>query len=168
MIFDKFKNLTQDRTIKATIGMGREKFDFLVDIFSESYDVIQQERLEKQEIKRVQRTGPKGVLDTPEKQLFFVLYYLKTYPTFDVLGFHFNLSAGHAHDYIASYLPVLQRSLERLGAAPKREISDPEEFNQLVNKYEKILIDGTEVPCVRPADYDEQESRYSGKKNAIR
>ena len=167
MIFDQFKKLTRERTIKATIGMSREKFDSLVPVFADSYDAIQQERLKNKEIKRIQNSGPKGVLDTSEKQLFFTLYYLKTYPTFDVLGFHFGLSAGHAHDYIVSYLPVLQRSLETLDVAPKREISDPKEFKQLVDKYDKILIDATEAPCVRPADYDEQEDCYSGKKNAI-
>ena len=128
MIFDQFKKLTRERTIKATIGMSREKFDSLVPVFADSYDAIQQERLKNKEIKRIQNSGPKGVLDTPEKQLFFTLYYLKTYPTFDVLGFHFGLSAGHSHDYIVSYLPVLQRSLETLDVAPKREISDPKEW----------------------------------------
>jgi hypothetical protein len=37
MIFDQFKNLTRERTIKATIGMSREKFDSLVDVFANSY-----------------------------------------------------------------------------------------------------------------------------------
>ena len=164
MIFDQFKNLTRERTIKATIGMSREKFGSLVDVFANSYNAIQQERLKNKEIKRIKNSGPTGILDTPEKQLFFVLYYLKTYPTFDVLGFHFDLSAGHAHDYVVCYLSVLQHSLETLGAAPKREISDPKEFMQLIEKYDKILIDGTEASCVRPADNDEQENRYSGKK----
>jgi hypothetical protein len=72
----------------------------LVDVFANSYNAIQQERLKNKEIKRIQNSGPTGILDTPETQLFFVLYYLKTYPTFDVLGFHFDLSAGHAHDYV--------------------------------------------------------------------
>lgn len=164
MIFDQFKNLTRDRTVKAIIGMSREKFDLLVPVFSSSDDEIQQERLTNKEIKRIQNSGPKSILDSYEKKLFFTLYYLKAYPTFDVLGFHFGLSAGHAHDYIVEYLPVLQRSLEKLGTAPIRDIKNPKEFEQIIEKYDKILIDGTEVSCVRPANNEEQEERYSGKK----
>ena len=164
MIFDQFKNLTRDRTVKAIIGMSREKFDLLVPVFSSSDDEIQQERLTNKEIKRIQNSGPKSILDSYEKKLFFTLYYLKSYPTFDVLGFHFGLSAGHAHDYIVEYLPVLQRSLEKLGTAPIRDRKDPKEFEQIIEKYDKILIDGTEVSCVRPAKDEEQEERYSGKK----
>jgi hypothetical protein len=37
----------------------------------------------------------------------------------------------------------------------------------VIEKYDRILIDGTEVSCVRPADNEEQENRYSGKKIAI-
>jgi hypothetical protein len=66
MIFDQFKNLTRERTIKATIGMSREKFDSLVDVFANSYNAIQQERLKNKEIKRIQNSGPTGILDTPE------------------------------------------------------------------------------------------------------
>lgn len=163
-IYEKFKKLNIGRMIKATIGMSREKFDTLVPVFADMYQTIQEERLQRKEIKRLWKSGPKGVLDTPEKRLFFVLYYLKTYPTFDVLGFQFDLSAGHAHDEVAAYLPVLQRTLERLNMLPKRAVESVDEFRQLVDQYSKILIDCTEVPCVRPCDDDEQSERYSGKK----
>jgi hypothetical protein len=163
-IYEKFKELKIDRMIKATIGMSREKFDTLVPVFADVYQTIQEERLQRKEVKRLWKSGPKGVLDTPEKRLFFVLYYLKTYPTFDVLGFQFDLSAGHAHDDVAAYLPVLQRTLGTLNVLPKRAIESVEEFRQLVDQYSKLLIDCTEAPCVRPCDDDEQSERYSGKK----
>ena len=72
-----------------------------------SYATIQQERLLNKEIKNLPWGGRDPVLDTPEKQLFFTLFYLKTYPTFDVLGFHFGLSADHARDYLVFFLRVL-------------------------------------------------------------
>jgi len=46
--------------------------------------------------------------------LFFVLFYLKTYPTFDVLGFHFGLSARHAHDHVEFLMRILERALANL------------------------------------------------------
>jgi hypothetical protein len=167
MIFDQFKKLTVDRTVRATIGMSREKFDQLVSVFTQSERAIDEQRLANKDIRCLRKGGPPGNLDTPEKRLFFVLFYLKTYPTFDVLGFHFNLSAGHARDHITKAIKTLEHSLETLEVAPKREFNSAEDFKQCIEKYNKIIIDGMEVPCVRPTDKELQKARYSGKKNAI-
>ena len=40
--------------------------------------------------------GRKGLLVSPEQKLLFLLFYLKTYPTFDVLGATFGLSRSKA------------------------------------------------------------------------
>ena len=166
--FIKLDNEKHDRMIKATIGMSRAKFDILASAFAAAYDTIQLERLQRGEIKQVPSGGPKGNLGTFEKKLFFVLYYLKTYPTFDVLGFHFGLSSGHAHEHVEALLPVLLRSLSDLRVLPARSPGTPEEFLQLVEQYGDIAIDGMECPCVRPQDETLQKARYSGKKNATR
>ncbi|CAD7840585.1 MAG: hypothetical protein, partial [Olavius algarvensis Gamma 1 endosymbiont] len=49
-------------------------------------------------------------------------YYLKTYPTFDVLGFLFSLNAGHAHEYVVFFLRVLKRALANMDKLPKETI----------------------------------------------
>jgi hypothetical protein len=136
--------------------------------FAAAYDAVQLERRQQGEIKQVQTGGPKGHLDTSEKKLFFILYYLKTYPTFDVLGFHFGFSSGHAHHHVENLLPVLLRSLSDLGVLPARSPGSPEEFAQLVEQYGDIAIDGLESACVRPQDEELQKARFSGKKNATR
>ncbi|NJN46789.1 MAG: transposase family protein [Candidatus Competibacteraceae bacterium] len=148
--------------------MSCQKFDDLVPVFASAEDARHQERLQKKEIKRLPSGGHQGVLNTPRKRLFFVLYYLKTYPTFDVLGFHFGLSVGHAHDFIETYLHVLESALKTLTVFPDRRFKDAAEFMQAVEKYDEVMIDGVELPCVRPRDPDQQKDRYSGKKNAIR
>jgi hypothetical protein len=171
MIYEKLEKLDDEkhgRIIKSVIGMDRSKFNKLAEAFASAYNAIQQERLLKGEIKRVPSGGPKGYLDTPEKKLFFVLYYLKTYPTFDVLGFHFGFSSGHAHGHVDALLPVLLRSLSDLGLLPLRTPGTPEEFAQLIEQYGDIALDGLECACVRPQDKELQEDRYSGKKNATR
>ena len=171
MAYERFIKLDaekHDRMIKATIGMSRSKFDILATAFAAAYDSIQLERLQRGEIKQVPSGGPKGNLDTFEKKLFFVLYYLKTYPTFDVLGFHFGLSSGHAHEHVEALLPVLARALSDLDVLPARSPGTPEEFSQLVEQYGDIALDGLECPCVRPQDEALQKARYSGKKNATR
>ena len=167
MAYERFTKLDaekHDRIIKSLIGMSRPKFDILATAFSVAYDSIQLERLQRGEIKQVPSGGPKGCLDTFGKKLFFILYYLKTYPTFDVLGFHFGLSSGHAHNHVEALLPVLLRSLSDLGVLPARSPGTPEEFAQLVERYGDIAIDGLECPCVRPQDETLQKARFSGKK----
>jgi hypothetical protein len=171
MIYEKFELLDEKkhgRIIKSLIGIDRSKFNKLAEAFASAYDAIQQERLLKGEIKQVPSGGPKGHLAAPEKKLFFILYYLKTYPTFDVLGFHFGFSSGHAHDHVEALLPVLLRCLSDLGVLPLRTPGTPEEFAQLVEQYGDIAIDGLECPCVRPQDKELRDARYSGKKNASR
>jgi hypothetical protein len=171
MIYEKFDKLSDEkhgRIIKSVIGMSRSKFNILVEAVGTAYHTMQQERCQQGETKQVPSGGPKGYLDTIEKKLFFILYYLKTYPTFDVLGFHFGFSSGHAHDHVENLLPVLLRSLSDLGVLPARTPGTPEEFAQLVEHYGGIAIDGLECACVRPQDKELQEARYSGKKNATR
>jgi hypothetical protein len=171
MAYERFIKLDaekHDRMIKSLIGMSRSKFDILAAAFAVAYDAIQVERLQRGEIKQVPSGGPKGHLDTVGKKLFFVLFYLKTYPTFDVLGFHFGLSSGHAHNHMENLLPVLLRSLSDLGVLPARSPGTPEEFAQLVEQYGDIALDGFDCACVRPQDDELQKALFNGKKNATR
>lgn len=168
MIYEKFEKETSERTIKALIGINKPHFYKLRDTFSQAYIEHQNERVRNGEIKNIRRGGPKGHLDSLDKKLFFLLYYLKTYCTFDVLGFHFGFSAGHAHEHVTHLMPVLERSLALLNVLPARAFANPEELKQLVEKYGDILIDGVEMACVRPQDDERQKAHYSGKKNDIR
>ena len=63
-IYEKFKKLHIGRMIKATIGISREKFDALVPVFADMYQTIQEERLQRKEIKRLWKSGPKGILSS--------------------------------------------------------------------------------------------------------
>jgi len=133
--------------------MSREKFDGLVPNFSIAYQKIQ-----------FPKGGKPGVFSNHEERLFFVLFYLKTYPTFDVLGSHFGLSAGQIHDYVEPFLRVLERALTDLGQLPEVTLEIPEDLSQLVDQYNDIIIDGVEMAYVRPHDEAHQKERYSGKK----
>jgi hypothetical protein len=126
MAYEKFNQLDgkkHDRMIKATIGISLEKFNRLLVAFTAAYDSVQLERCQKGEIKNVSKGGPKGHLDTFGKKLFFILHYLKTYPTFDVLGFHFGFSSGHAHNHVENLMPVLRRSLADLPRRTARAVA---------------------------------------------
>lgn len=167
MIYEKFDSITDDRIVASLIGMSKAKFISLAKAFESASLEIDRERVQKGEIKQVKQGGPKGYIDSHEKKLFFILYYLKTYPTFDVLGFHFGFSGGHAHAHVDKLLPVLSRALDNLGLMPSRQPTNPAEFRQALEKYKNIAIDGVECPCARPQDDTAQKAHYSGKKKDI-
>jgi Helix-turn-helix of DDE superfamily endonuclease len=167
MVFEKFINLNNPRTEKSVVGLTKVQFLKLSEFFEQAYHDIQSDRLINGEIRRLPKGGALGVLDTPQKMLFFILYYMKTYCTFDVLGFTFGFSSGHAHDPIKRIFPVLKRTLLTLDALPVRTISSVEELMQLIKKHGKIILDGVERSCVRPQNDDAQKAHYSGKKNSM-
>jgi hypothetical protein len=74
MIFEKFIQLKTDRTVAAMIGMSRAKFDQLSLLFSDAYQEVQRERLQRKDIKRLPAGGHRGVFDSDQKRVvpFFI------------------------------------------------------------------------------------------------
>jgi len=70
MIYENFKHLTTDQTIKSVIGMNQEKFDGLVPNFSAAYQKIQEERYQNKEIKRLPKGGKPGVFRVTKNAYF--------------------------------------------------------------------------------------------------
>jgi Helix-turn-helix of DDE superfamily endonuclease len=131
-------------------------------------EIIEDKEIEYKEGRRKRKVGggAKGNLETADQKLFFVLYYMKNYPTYDVLGYLFDMDGGNACSHIQLLTPLVSRVLNRLGVMPERELHDKENFSQLIEKKE-LIIDATERRCVRPVNKERQKSRYSGKKKRI-
>jgi DDE superfamily endonuclease len=170
MIFKSLEEIGNDRVCKALTGLTKDQFKQVLNAFELSHQSVQKEQYEQrlksrpQRLSRMPAGGPRGYLSTLEQKLFFVLYYLKNYPTYDVLGYLFGFSGGHAYDHMQCLLPVLQHSLAALKLLPERGFENVAELEQLIEKEKKIIVDGVERPCARPQDDDEQRARYSGKK----
>lgn len=154
----------ESRTLKALIGMGAGEFEELCDTFAR---VLEQEVL-SQPRQRAPGGGSKGVLDSPAKKLFFVLLYLKVYPTFDVLGALFAKPRGRSCEDIHRFLPLLEKTLGRKCELPQRRISSMAEFRQRFPEVKDVMIDGVERPIQRPRSAKRQNRHYSGKKKSHR
>jgi len=117
---------------------------------------------------RIRKTGggQKGKLPTSESKLFFVLFYLKTYPTFDVLGFLADKERSHSYEAIVLYTKAVQKALGKKFVLPKRKIRSVEEFIQMFPDLKDVLLDGTERRIQRPKNKKSQTKTYSGKKKA--
>lgn len=167
-MFQKIHSL-KDRQYRALIGMPKQDFKGLTVVFSEC-DQQRKTKAYEDFVKKYDRqpsTGGKPIFKTPSEQLFFTLFYLKTYPTFDVLGFVFNCSAKAAHENLYKFLPILEQALETLGVLPKRKFDSVKAFIEFTKEHEDILIDATERIHHRKKDKEVQKKFYNGKKKHI-
>lgn len=167
MIFNTLSDIKSDRVCKSLTGLSLAQFKSLSETFESSYHAVQNNRLEKGDIKRLPQGGKEPHFKTFEQKLFFILYYKKNYSTFDTLGYLFNLSSGQAYEHVKFLLPCLEHSLSQLKMLPSRHFESEEEMIHTIENIDEIAIDGMERPCQRPQDDTLQKARYSGKKNAI-
>ncbi len=156
--------------MRALTGLEKEKLLKLQEAFEEVFKKEQEQAYEEGKKKgtreRKSGGGRKGKLPTLNDKLFFILFYLKSYPTFDVLGATFKMSRQKACENVHKLLPILCKTLMHLGVMPEREFSNPEELKEAMEEVEKILVDATERPHQRPENEEKQKEMYSGKKKA--
>lgn len=164
----KFQSMIirNERQFKAFTGLPENVFDRLLAQFTQCLESVRQQRYEKHRVPHQRRPGGgrKGALSTPELKLFFILFYLKNYPTFDVLGGLFNLSPAKAQENVIKLLPILKQAETCLHVLPHRHFKPTGNNKQDNEIIRKIIIDATERPCSRPHHARKQKHYYSGKK----
>jgi hypothetical protein len=154
--------LENDRLLRALTGLNRKAFDALCAVFGSVY----QERLENdpKPRKRARGGGRKARLRSIESKLFFILFYFKCYPTFDVLSFLFELDRGRANRWVHRLQGILEAALGRKLVLPERKLESIEQFLERFPEVKEVIFDGTERPVQRPQDREKQKAHYSGKK----
>lgn len=150
------------RTSKSLTGLTPSEFWNLVPLFEANF-LEQRIRLLPNRQRKV-GGGRKGVLPTAADKLFTALFYLKCYPTFDVLAFMVGLDRTRSCRNIHLLLPVLEKTLGRQLVLPKRQIHSVEEFFILFPEVKDIFIDGTDRRVQRPKNPKRQNKLYSGKR----
>lgn len=149
------------RAIHALTGMSYQEFTNLIPVFEKT---LCEYYLSKRNRKRNPGGGKKGHLKTIEDKLFFILFYLKTYPTFDVLAFFSNKGRGRSCEAVHLYLSILQKALGKKIKLPERKIRSVEEFMEKFPEVKDVFVDGTERRMQRPKKTRRNKRHYSGKK----
>jgi hypothetical protein len=161
-------HIRNERQFRALTGIPEKEFNRLLPEFTSCLEAAQQQRYRRRKHQR--RRGPgggrKGTLSTPESKLFLLLFYLKNYPTYDVMGSLFNLSPSKVEEQIVKLIPVLRQAEKNLGVLPHRHFKAPVVEQQDNENTVKIMIDVTERPCRRPKNHRRQKNCYSGKRKA--
>jgi len=157
-----FKN---ERLILSLTGLNSKEFKELLPLFAAVW------KDKKRHYHRLHTTGQrafgggrKGFLPTIEHKLFYILFYFKCYPAFDLAGFIFGCDRSKACLRQQELSKMLELSLGRKSVMPKRKMRTMEEFLQAFPDAKDVFIDGTERPVQRSEDKQRQKANYSGKK----
>ena len=131
--------LKDDRQLRSLIGLGRDEFEKLLNEFTSCLKEDQLKNRRGKPKKHRQRKiggGRKSALGLPENQLFFILFYLKNYPTYDVLAFTFNISRGCAFESVQRLLPMLNQTQKNLKVLPLYRTKSANQMNYMLNLYQ--------------------------------
>jgi hypothetical protein len=150
-----------NRVMKAMTGLSHYEFEQLVPSFEHELYLHQLNRSGRL---RKPGGGIKGHLPDAQAKLLFILFYIKAYPTFDVLGCLSGKSSGRSCEAAHLYLVVLQKTLGKKIQFPERKIRSMEELLQKFPEVKDVFIDGTERPIQRPKRAKNNKRTYSGKK----
>jgi len=117
-----YDSVRSERQLKSATGLGKQEFEKLLQAFEQAMIENSDEKYLQNRNKRSRRPGGgrKGKLETPENKVFFILFYLKIYPTFDVLGLVFDLNPSKAEENVKKRLPILKRAQSKLNVLPRR------------------------------------------------
>ena len=153
-----FKN---DRLMRSLTGLNLAAFDQLLPSFTAAYQAAHPISSKRQ---RAPGGGRKANLEEMEDKLFFVLFYFKCYPTFDLAGIFFDFDRSQANRWLHRLQPILEAALGEELMLPKRQLRSVAEFIACFPEAERVILDGVERPIQRPKDKRRQERTYTGKK----
>jgi hypothetical protein len=162
--------IRDERQMKALTGLSQAHFDSLLPVFRDLYRATPPHTYEEGSQSGTRRRRPgggsKGKLRTLVEKLQFVLYYYKTYPTFDVLGTQLAMARSKAHANLHKLSPMLYDTLVQLELMPSRELRTPEALKAALQGMDRLLIEATERAYHRPHDEAKQREHDSGQKTA--
>jgi len=152
----------------ALTSLTAKEFEILLIYFHKAWDeYISMNYINRAERKRNYGAGRKPVLSNIGDKLFFILYYLKTYPLQTVIAVNFGISQSQANEWIHKLAKILRNALDKMGQLPERDAHSLMVALQDIAATEELAIDGTERRRQRPKDSEKQKEYYSGKKKPI-
>ncbi|MBU4422046.1 transposase [Patescibacteria group bacterium] len=152
--------LKNERLTSALTGLRPQEFLDLLPAFSEAWQKSKRHKNRKRKI----GGGRIGFLRTIPEKLFFILFYYKCYPTYDVMSFFYGCNRANTFRRQRQLSGILEATLGKKLVLPKRQMRSVEDFLKAFPEAREVFIDGTERPIQRPKDKEKQKANYSGKK----
>lgn len=160
------KILNSKRLTLALTGLTPQEFADLLPVFKQVWQDKKLSEYRKHRKQRVRKPGGgrKGFLKEMQDKLFFILFYYKCYPTYDVLTFLYGFDRANGFRRQEQLTEILEKTLGRKMALPERRLRKIEEFFEMFPEAKEVFVDGTERPVQRPKNKEQQKDKYSGKK----
>lgn len=160
------KVLKNKRLTLALTGLTPEEFVGLLPMFEKMWQDKKQSDYRNNRKHRARKPGGgrKGFLREVRDKLFFILFYYKCYPTYDVLTLLFGFDRANGFRRQKQMTEILEKTLGKKMTLPERRLRKLEEFFAMFPEAKEVFIDGTERPIQRPKDKNRQKDKYSGKK----
>ena len=163
---------------RGIFGIDKEQFEKLFDHFQHLY---KEETLKSYEERKMLYASIDNGLTARLKYineeklrqyLHVLIYYLRHYPTFEVLGWTIGKTKQEAWQIVHQWFVLLIKSLDACKVLPARDLKNVRQIAEnllgdgVINNEElDLIIDVTERRINRPKK--NQEIYYSGKKNII-
>ena len=160
------KILKSKRLTLALTGLTSQEFVYLLPSFEKAWFDKKDYEYRKHRKQRARKPGGgrRGFLREIQDKLFFILFYYKCYPTYDVLTFLYGFDRANGFRRQEQMTEILEKTLGRKMALPERRLKRIEEFLEMFPEAREVFIDGTERPIQRPKNKEQQKDKYSGKK----
>lgn len=158
------KLIRKPRAFRSMTGLDIDEFDRLYGEFEYYHAETEAERLARPDRQRARGAGGRFKHDL-RTRLMMALVWLRTYPTYEVLGILFDLDKGNISRNLKSVLPALEKATGYDIEWPDKTRRKMQMTDAMESFPEVFAIgDGMEQPVQRPKDNKKQKEYYSGKK----
>jgi hypothetical protein len=161
--------LKSDRICRALTGLDVNAFNRLLENFTWVYDqVVRKHHKEKGKPKseggRKFGGGRIGSFGNHDQKLFLVLFFLKVYPTEEVMSVFFDVSRAAAGTCLRRFRPILEETLGKLTILPKRKVTSIDQLFEDFPELKEVYVDGTDRPVQKKQNKKASNKNYSKKK----
>lgn len=162
--------LTKPAACVSLTGLTPAEFQTLYDHFAPAYQRHRDRATKTRRDRRPRRRAPGGgsqyAHDLPHR-LLMALVWLKVYPTYEVLGFLFDLHKRNAQLNVRDVLEVLEQLDDFPFDRPARDRKPLRSVKEVMEAFPQVrlVIDSKEQRVYRPGHgFQRQKPFYSGKK----
>jgi len=162
----RYEHLNQHPKIFPKVtGLTVNEFDGLVNDLLPRYVAAEAQRLQRPDRQRDIGAGRKFELDARD-QLLLVVVWLRIYPTGDVLGYVFGVSAPTVSRIQSRVLPLLEQAGRDTMRLPDPGRKRRRQWSELLHMIPElsVVVDTFEQTVQRPPGREESDTHYSGKK----
>ena len=162
----RYAHLSQHpKVFPKVVGLTVSEFDDLVKDLLPRYVEAEAQRLQRPDRQRDIGAGRKFELDA-RNQLLLVVVWLRIYPTGDVLGYLFGVSAPTVSRILSRVLPLLEQAGRDTMRLPDPGRKRRRQWSELLAMIPEltVVVDTFEQAVQRPQDRDDADAHYSGKK----